>query len=307
MVFTAFHDTTDTLPANSKGGWSKMGVRRLFHAACDLMFKVAEAANEPSVKKRWSEATFVLCMGTSMKYRAGGNDSSHQILWRTDNKRLLRWDQMSPQIVGEHVHQRETLPTLANRRSCFVFQTAPDKRTDAFFRWLAPNVGTSTRDFQLNHIILGRINEAIVRKFPKPGKVNVSQWRTHYKNISTPSRHNLGDLWMNERKFDGAFEEYIRKPRKMSDDNFRACRVNDRLWTFRNDGAWNLFQYALGDEERMDQHLQSGNYGAAILFAMEGFITDNFLEWLIETKQKYNTRDDGTSKQDFLASVSIEW
>jgi hypothetical protein len=28
---------------------------------------------------------------------------------------------------------------------------------------------------------------------------------------------------------------------------------------------------------------------------------------LIETKQKYNTRDDGTSKQDFLASVSIEW
>jgi hypothetical protein len=304
MVKIAFHDTTDTLPNSSQGGWAKFGVRRLFHYAVDIMAKVYPEAD--SVKKvLWAEDSFIEILGRAMQGRRTGEDTSAMILWRTDDKRCIRYEHLKAMIVGNNIHSASVLPSRKRKiTTSFDFPQVEDSNRpkDTFFKWLVIRKG----EYQLNDILFGRICFCISKKFPENKNANVPSWKAYYSNIRMVKAVNLGLIWDTSRRFEKALKEYQKKIVLKKVDR-SACEVNSGSWRYPPSGGIYPFSYLADDEAEMDQYLASGNYVKAIEFALKGYLTESFLAWLVEMKIYYNSvRDQGLAgKVLFLKNANL--
>lgn len=299
MVKIAFHDTTDTLPENTKSAWARFGARRLFHYAVDIMHQVYLSADQGR-KKEWSEATFIESVGQGMKQRSHAPEPGGYILWRTDDRRFIRYEYLKAMIVDEHIAARGSLPTAAAVTSgSFVFREVEETSRDVFFKFLGP-FGDK---YQLNELLFGRICLCIQSKYPGHSNRNSPAWKQYYPQIQTERGINLGIFWASTNKFESAMKEFQKKFNKGMFDR-EACSVNLPYWRYPPDGGIYPFSYPAEVEVEMDSYLEEENSAAAIKFASKGNITESFLQWLVSLKSKYQGNEEGANKRLCLLKLA---
>jgi hypothetical protein len=288
MVKTAFHDTTDTLPVATKGGWAKMGVRRLFHYAIDIMAKVYAKADS-SKKDFWKQDRFIEGLGRALQPRRVADDTSPFILWRTDEKRCIRYEHLKAMIVGGNIHRRTILPTRKRKiTTSFDFCEVEDSNRprDTFFKWLGQSKGT----YQLNEILLGRICFCIWQKHTVGKNHNNPNWKVFYPYIRTEMGLNLGIFWETTYRFEKAMKEFHkRKSIEKGKLDRGACELNSGSWRYPPSGGIYPFEYSTDVEAEMDMYLDSRNSTKAIEFALAGHLTERFLKWMVAMKTHYNS------------------
>lgn len=292
VIITAFLDRTDTLKSNSKGGWSKFGPRRLFHYAIQLISKIQDAADDAK-KGLWDETKFVEVFTESMDSRSTLEDTTYSILWRTCPSRFIRYDHLAPMIVG-NLSGSNDLPTSNKRKRSpelrtifdFVDHRAPGRR-DTFFRWIHRKEGGGP---QLNNLLIGRIVYGIESKFE--GKnANSPAWQERFHDITLKTKINLGHFWADPHQFESAVRQF-KKSKKTHHDLCRY-KVNERNWAYRGDGGGGgpiiLFSYTPEVEDTMDKLLSKQLWEKALVYAQMGYLTESFLNFLIQLKISHAT------------------
>jgi hypothetical protein len=290
MVRMAFHDATDTLPKSTKAGWARFGPRRLFHYAVDIMEKVAKVAPE-AAKAQWSQVIFVEALGKAMCHRKRGGDpdnpdNSGYILWRTDAKRFVRYESLKAMIVGVNIHQKLSLPTRKRKEmGQFNFAEVETDDRNNFFRYINVNNAPT----QVNDILFGRIFMCINKTHPEEEcKTNNPSWKMQYPNITTRAAINLGTFWPTTKSFLDAFRDFQKKKLKKDYWDKRPYLVNESSWAYPNNGSIYPFLYPDDVEYEMDGYLALGNNTKAVMFALQGYITENFLLWMVRMKKYYS-------------------
>ena len=289
MVSMAFKDSTNTLPSKAKGGWVKVISRLLFHYGVNICFNVAEAASDQVTKDRWSESKFIEAVGAAMKYRRRSEeDESSFIIWRTHKTRGIKYENLKAMIVADNIHQPSSLPTRKRKRTtCFEFGENPVTNVvhqrDSFFMWLKP----SSSRVQLNDILFGRMYLSIEHKHPATsGHHNCPPWKEFYRTISTSKGVNLAKLWSSQTSCEKAFQEFLKKVKANRFPRV-ACAINQSNWSYPSGGGIYPFQYTAEVERDMKDYLSTGNTLRAMEYALQGYITDTFLEWMVSMKDYY--------------------
>jgi hypothetical protein len=278
--------------------------RRLFHYGVDIALKVNKVAAQGN-KGRWSEASFTEAMGRAITSRGRGNDGSGFIMWRTDEKRFIRYENLRAMIVAPEIHRSTALPTKKRKlEGCFSFGT--EKRVkgsyDQFFRWIWGG-GQQTH---LNHILMGRICDCIHQKYPDKKHPNHLPWKEHYTDIMTDEEINLGIFWVNCEVFVTTMTEFRKSKYNKGAYDKAACMVNQAHWTYPPEGGIFPFLYPEWVETKMDGYLYVNNSKAAIAFASQGYLTEHFLQWLAEMKQyQKDTKNDDDPKTKLLEKANL--
>jgi hypothetical protein len=319
----AFLDKTDTLKANVKVGWAKFGPRRLFHYVLQMMSLICDQA-ENDKKHLWEQSPFIQRLMDSMHVRSSSTQPTdipgpkRYILWKTDPSRFIRYGRLRPVIVG-NLNASHDLPTKKQRLSrastIFDFSEEETGERDGFFKWIhANNTDKNGRDPQLNNLMLGRIVVGISDKY-QPVNKNSPAWREHYHFLKLKKKLNLGVFWESTDKFKKAIMEFRRKvtvlPAQVEQTgNTKRYRANSTLWEYRGGatghGPIYLFIYPATVEATMDGHLKKGNWIKAILYAQQGYLTENFLSFLIKAK-KCHGKLPGGNKTPAFSVVSPSW
>jgi hypothetical protein len=200
---------------------------------------------------------------------------------------------------------QEPLPTAKKRRitnTAFRF-TDGKSGENMFFRWM------STGEVQLNDILFGRILMGIHCKFPQGNNKNVLSWKTHCNNIKTKKNLNLGVFWHSLERFLENGKDFTKKKNNKFEESLAArCLVNKHNWKCHVGGDMDLFSYPKSVELLMDSHLSSEDrWRDAVLHAQEGFVTENFLHWLIGMKHHCNEGEpkDPLEKQKFIERAHL--
>jgi hypothetical protein len=306
VMSTGYLDTTDTLQSSSTSRWGKFGPRRLLHYVCQILRDVWSEANE-SRKPFWEESFFLEILATSMEGRSSSiNVETRFILWNTDPSRFIRYDRLRPIIVARSQDQ-DHLPTSKRRKvSSSNFQFKPGKvGRNMFFRWL--NIGK----VQINDILFGRIIQGIHHKYPQGQNKTVQSWKAHYKQIKTKKKLNLGILWPSEDAFMKNMSEFKKKTKaKFEESMVVRYEVNKSQWKYHSDGDIELFTYPKIVENKMNKFLsKQTTWRQAIMFAENGFVTEPFLDWLIEMKKIYNegNKADNCERKDFFSRANLDF
>jgi hypothetical protein len=298
IVKIAFLDLTDTLPNNGKGPWHKYGPRRLVHYGYDIITKICAAASSET-KVLWEESKFIHVLALGMKSRSPNSPTApdkRNILWRTDERRFIRYDRLVPMIVGNNL-QTSALP-MKRKRFDNPFDFSEDREKggdrDMFFRYL--HFGTDGP--QLNQILLGRMVTGIYDKYPEPSHPNLPQWKEHFQSLKTQRHINFGIFWDARFLFEGTVRDFVKANKAKKWDKWKSrFEINKDKWKYPSSGELHFFSYPNEVEVDMDRLLTKHNKKKAIEKAEMGFLTENFLLWLVKMREYHKKNQNLPSKQ----------
>ena len=292
----AFLDTSDALSDNIKGGWAKFGTRRLFHYACDIIHKTSMVAPEDNMRY-WQESKFFKMLVVAMKSRSSERlHDTRYILWKTDQQRFIRFDRLKVMIIG--IKANSSLPTklkIIEDTFDFTFLDKDVTGVDYFFRHLGTS-GTA----QLNDVLFRRIYDGIHSKFTERKNKNTPQWKEYLPNVKTKKGLNLGLLWSSQAKLGNAFQNYTKKTKKKEVEHPNKAR-----WKYTAEDEIYLFIYAPEEEKKMKELLSMESHKAAIEYATKGYMTESFLEWLLQMRTFYKANYDKPKAGDLLRAHAL--
>jgi hypothetical protein len=276
------------------------------------MMAMVHAEAPEGLKTHWEESKFVQRLMESMHYRCSTRtERTRYILWKTDVERFIRYESLRPQIVGNlnascdlPARKRQCLP-----RTAFDFkEEETEKKRDGFFKWMR---GSPTAP-QLNTIILGRIVAGIEDKYESdPPNKSSPAWRDRYLDICMKHDINLGEFWDSTRLFVCAVVEFkrIKTLKPGLQGNSRMYRANQAMWGYPGSAAGHgpirLFIYPQPVEDEMDGYLVQRNWTKAVMMAQEGFLTENFLKFLVKAKH-FHTANSGNLTKKTAADLSAD-
>ena len=246
---------------------------------------VRDAADDAH-KDFWDETNFIEILSSSMASRST-IASARPTAWKTRPTRFTRHDQFRPLIVG-NLKSCHDLPTnnkrkrISESRTVFDFVERTSGGRNTFFRWIHRTEGGGP---QLNNILLGRIVTGIESKFKGKNK-NAPAWQERCHDITLKQKLNLGHFWSDTRAFEQAVREF-RKAKQSALALATHC-ANQNNWRCRGDGQGHggieLFMHPIVVEQTMDRHLELKRWEKALVHSQNGFLTENFLSFLIQLK-----------------------
>ena len=299
-----------------KGRWNKFLSVRLFKFISCILRDIYAYLKEMRDHNRktiymWSVDAFREWLFISMercRVRATGDESMF-LVWdlRSEDKAYWDWRRIRPIIVmpisglpERSVSSLIVSPTLRPAKMIdfmFPFRTDAVKRKgsgksgpkDNFYKMILPD----NTKIQLNDIIASRIILAIKSKFEEPNTKPVSMKTCAETLVFETGPKVLGKVFSyNQKGFESKIHDVKVKLRDTTgkyDQLISYAKQNMTLWDKSEKDELKIFKDTAEEETRMKDFINNKDLMNVMRMAHEGKITEEFLDLLIQLRDKYDS------------------